>query len=142
MRRRSEKNADGLRRRRDTPKSTSHRKKEAAPVQVPLVPLVPLVSVIPKVPEVVSSPPRRRRRGALVRAAAGSAGATLRRLHAATLFTLHVLLAGFILCKSAAPIKELFSSAPWLAYYDDYFFVNAQGVFGGAVQAEFSLPIA
>jgi hypothetical protein len=36
----------------------------------------------------------------------------------------------FILSKSAAPIKELYGPAPWLAYYDDYFFVNAQGVFG------------
>lgn len=45
-------------------------------------------------------------------------------------FPVHMLLLGFILCKSAAPLKELFSPAPWLAYYDDYFFVNAQGVFG------------
>lgn len=43
---------------------------------------------------------------------------------------MHVFLAVFIACKSAAPLKELFTPAPWLAYYDDYFFVNAQGVFG------------
>ncbi len=42
----------------------------------------------------------------------------------------HVGLLVFILGKSAAPLKELFTPAPWLAYYDDYFFVNAQGVFG------------
>jgi hypothetical protein len=43
----------------------------------------------------------------------------------------HVLLVCFILSKSAAPLKELFGPAPWLHYYDDYFFVNAQGcVFG------------
>ena len=39
-------------------------------------------------------------------------------------------LTAFILFKSVAPIKELFTPAPWLHYYDNYFFVNAQGVFG------------
>ena len=43
---------------------------------------------------------------------------------------LHAGLFFFILCKSAAPLKELFGPAPWLAFYDDFFFVNAQGVFG------------
>lgn len=42
----------------------------------------------------------------------------------------HLALLAFILGKSAAPMKELFGKAPWLSYYDDYFFVNAQGVFG------------
>ena len=36
----------------------------------------------------------------------------------------------FILFKSVEPIKELFTPAPWLHFYDDYFFVNAHGVFG------------
>jgi hypothetical protein len=36
----------------------------------------------------------------------------------------HVALLIFILGKSAAPMKELFTAAPWLHYYDDYFFVN------------------
>lgn len=42
----------------------------------------------------------------------------------------HTVLVCFIMCKSAAPLKELFTPAPWLHYYDDFFFVNAQGVFG------------
>jgi len=42
----------------------------------------------------------------------------------------YTLLVCFILSKSASPLKELFTAAPWLHYYDDYFFVNAQGVFG------------
>ena len=42
----------------------------------------------------------------------------------------HVALFFFILGKSAAPIKELFTPAPWLHFYDDYFFVNAHGLFG------------
>jgi hypothetical protein len=43
---------------------------------------------------------------------------------------LRMCLVMFILVKSVAPVKELFTPAPWLHYYDDYFFVNAQGVFG------------
>ena len=42
----------------------------------------------------------------------------------------HLGLVMFIAGKSAEPMKELFGKAPWLSYYDDYFFVNAQGVFG------------
>jgi hypothetical protein len=42
----------------------------------------------------------------------------------------YTLLVCFILSKSASPLKELFTAAQWLHYYDDYFFVNAQGVFG------------
>ena len=45
-------------------------------------------------------------------------------------FVIRTLLVTTILCKSTAPLKELFTPAPWLAYYDDYFLVNAQGVFG------------
>lgn len=40
------------------------------------------------------------------------------------------LLVTFIGVKSIAPLQELFSPSPWLHYYDDYFFVNSQGVFG------------
>jgi hypothetical protein len=36
----------------------------------------------------------------------------------------------FILIKSIAPLQELFSPSPWLHFYDEYFFVNSQGVFG------------
>mmetsp|Transcript_15103 Transcript_15103/g.25050 ORF Transcript_15103/g.25050 Transcript_15103/m.25050 type:complete len:918 (+) Transcript_15103:117-2870(+) len=43
---------------------------------------------------------------------------------------IRVFLVVFILMKSVAPVKELFTPAPWLHFYDDYFFVNAQGVFG------------
>ena len=35
-----------------------------------------------------------------------------------------------ITVKSVDPLVELFSKAPWLHYYDDYFLVNSQGVFG------------
>jgi len=42
----------------------------------------------------------------------------------------HAALVVVIACKSAAPLKELFSPSPWLAFYDDLFLVNAQGVFG------------
>lgn len=41
-----------------------------------------------------------------------------------------LLLALLIGYKSSAPIKELFGPAPWLHYYDEYFLVNSQGVFG------------
>eukprot|EP00039_Didymoeca_costata_P005376 m.81129 g.81129 ORF g.81129 m.81129 type:complete len:871 (+) comp12791_c0_seq2:263-2875(+) len=41
-----------------------------------------------------------------------------------------VVLFAFICVKSVDPLKELHSASPWLHFYDDYFFVNAQGVFG------------
>eukprot|EP00808_Paulinella_micropora_P019677 g15411.t1 len=40
------------------------------------------------------------------------------------------LLVVFIAVKSAEPIKELFSPAPWIHNYDHYYFATAQGVFG------------
>lgn len=49
------------------------------------------------------------------------------RSYRATRTLIHLLLALFIACKSAAPLKELFAPAPWLNFYDDWFFVNAQG---------------
>lgn len=52
------------------------------------------------------------------------------RMYRSSRTLLHLLLAGFIACKSAAPLLELFTPAPWLHFYDDWFFVNAQGVFG------------
>ncbi|KOO29910.1 hypothetical protein Ctob_010333 [Chrysochromulina tobinii] len=52
------------------------------------------------------------------------------RLYSSYRLLLHSALLGFLVCKSAAPLKELFTPAPWLNYYDDWFFVNAQGVFG------------
>ena len=58
-----------------------------------------------------------------ISSAANAAGQSSRGLIHATLFF-------FILSKSAAPLKELYGPAPWLKFYDDYFFVNAQGVFG------------
>ena len=54
----------------------------------------------------------------------------LQRSYAVGRLLVHCALLVFILAKSAAPLKELFTPAPWLAYYDDFFFVNAQGVFG------------
>ena len=48
------------------------------------------------------------------------------RLYRTVTFIVHISLVFFILCKSAEPMKELFKPAPWLAYYDRYFFVNAQ----------------
>lgn len=41
-----------------------------------------------------------------------------------------VALVIFIMGKSMQPFAELFSPSPWLQFYDDYFFVNAYGVFG------------
>ena len=41
-----------------------------------------------------------------------------------------LLLVLSITVRSADPIKELFSASPWLHFYDDYFIVNSQGVFG------------
>ena len=52
------------------------------------------------------------------------------RVHAASRFTVYVGLVLFIAKKSTDPLKELFTAAPWLHYYDDYFFVSSQGVFG------------
>ena len=48
------------------------------------------------------------------------------RLYRTVTFMVHISLVFFILCKSAEPMKELFKPAPWLAYYDRFFFVNAQ----------------
>ena len=36
----------------------------------------------------------------------------------------------FLVCLSAPPVKEMFGPSPWLHYYDDYFFITSQGVFG------------
>ena len=38
----------------------------------------------------------------------------------------HAALVAFIAYKSVAPLKELFSAAPWLHTYDDYMFVSSQ----------------
>ena len=54
------------------------------------------------------------------------AGRVILRAYSQWRLLLHLLLAGFVACKSAAPLKELFTPAPWLQYYDEYFFVNAQ----------------
>jgi len=40
----------------------------------------------------------------------------------------HLVLLAFVLCKSAAPIKEIFSATPGDAFYDDTFFVNSQAM--------------
>ena len=64
----------------------------------------------------------------ILRSHLGSRGRV--RIYRSARTFLHLILALFIACKSAAPIKELFTPAPWLHFYDDYFFVNAQGVFG------------
>ena len=52
------------------------------------------------------------------------------RVHAAFRFAVYAGLVLFIAKKSTDPLKELFTAAPWLHYYDDYFFVSSQGVFG------------
>ncbi|CAD7956907.1 unnamed protein product [Amoebophrya sp. A25] len=41
-----------------------------------------------------------------------------------------VILVFFMVYKSKEPIRELFSAAPWINNYDDYFFITSQGVFG------------
>ncbi|KAJ9455996.1 hypothetical protein DIPPA_17194 [Diplonema papillatum] len=41
-----------------------------------------------------------------------------------------VALVAFVGYKSCDPLLDMFAVQPWLHYYDDYFFVNAQGVFG------------
>lgn len=43
---------------------------------------------------------------------------------------IYILLLFFIVSKSTAPVQEMLSTSPWLKYYDDYFFVTAQGLFG------------
>ena len=43
---------------------------------------------------------------------------------------IYILLLIFIVSKSTAPVKEMFSDSPWLKTYDDYYFVTAQGLFG------------
>eukprot|EP00960_Hanusia_phi_P023020 680327-Hanusia_phi.AAC.2 len=55
---------------------------------------------------------------------------------------IHVGLVIFIGYKSAAPLKELFSPSPWLHFYDDFFFVNAQGVFGFINQHRVNLALS
>jgi hypothetical protein len=56
-------------------------------------------------------------------------------------FAMEVVLFFFIMHKSVEPIKELYSPAPWLHYYDDYFFVNSQGVFGFINQERVTLVL-
>lgn len=41
-----------------------------------------------------------------------------------------LLLFLFISVKSVNPVQEFFAESPWLHFYDDYFLVNAQGLFG------------
>ena len=54
---------------------------------------------------------------------------------------LHILVVVFCISKSGAPLKELFGSRPWLHFYDDYFFVNAHGVFGFINQERVNIEI-
>lgn len=42
----------------------------------------------------------------------------------------HVAIVMFMVYKSKDPIKELFGPAPWINNYDQWFFMNSQGVFG------------
>lgn len=51
-------------------------------------------------------------------------------MHSAVTAAVAALVVVFIGMKSTAPLLELFSPSPWLHYYDEYFFVNSQGVFG------------
>lgn len=52
------------------------------------------------------------------------------RIYRAVRVIIYILLLCFIVSKSTAPVQELFSDSPWLHFYDDYFFVTAQGLFG------------
>jgi hypothetical protein len=54
----------------------------------------------------------------------------LRRGYQYVRYAMYLGLVCFIAKKSVSPIKELFTPAPWLHFYDEYFFVNSQGVFG------------
>eukprot|EP00041_Stephanoeca_diplocostata_P035906 m.1282975 g.1282975 ORF g.1282975 m.1282975 type:complete len:854 (-) comp24776_c0_seq51:2098-4659(-) len=51
-------------------------------------------------------------------------------MHSAATTAVAGIVLVFIGLKSAEPLLELYSPSPWLHYYDDYFFVNSQGVFG------------
>ena len=62
--------------------------------------------------------------------AADHAATSVRRVYGAVRLAVHLALVAFIAQKSIAPVKELMSDSPWLHYYDQYFFVNAHGVFG------------
>eukprot|EP00656_Telonema_subtile_P017912 TRINITY_DN19658_c0_g1_i2.p1 TRINITY_DN19658_c0_g1~~TRINITY_DN19658_c0_g1_i2.p1 ORF type:complete len:704 (+),score=123.07 TRINITY_DN19658_c0_g1_i2:171-2282(+) len=64
--------------------------------------------------------------GAAEAAPMGSASRVYRTLHSILVLAVTVLIG----VKSVEPLKELFGPAPWLHYYDDYFLVNSQGVFG------------
>eukprot|EP01062_Namystynia_karyoxenos_P025788 TRINITY_DN2021_c0_g3_i1.p1 TRINITY_DN2021_c0_g3~~TRINITY_DN2021_c0_g3_i1.p1 ORF type:complete len:850 (+),score=237.61 TRINITY_DN2021_c0_g3_i1:86-2635(+) len=82
-------------------------------------------------PELPGAPPRpppppagtRARAQCFISRAAVSAYRALR-------LCIYLYLVAVIGYKSKEPLKELFSAQPWLHYYDDYFLVNAQGVFG------------
>jgi len=54
----------------------------------------------------------------------------IRKAYRLTRTLICVGLVVFITYKSTEPIKELYTDRPWLHFYDDYFFVNSQGVFG------------
>ena len=54
----------------------------------------------------------------------------LRRGYQYVRYAMYLGLVCFIAKKSVSPLKELFTPAPWLHFYDEYFFVNSQGVFG------------
>ena len=55
---------------------------------------------------------------------------------------IYLSLAVFIVFHSVEPIKELYSPSPWLHYYDDYFFVTSQGVFGFINQKRIVLTLS
>ena len=60
----------------------------------------------------------------------GGMGRAARWLYGSLHGLLSVALSLLILVKSVDPILELFGPAPWLHFYDEYFLVNSQGVFG------------
>lgn len=57
-------------------------------------------------------------------------GRAPRRAYGAARLLVHIALVAFMVYKSKDPIKELFGPAPWINNYDQWFFMNSQGVFG------------
>ncbi|KAK3276211.1 hypothetical protein CYMTET_15698 [Cymbomonas tetramitiformis] len=51
-------------------------------------------------------------------------------------------LVAFIAYKSAGPVKEMTSAHPWLNFYDNWFFVNAYGVFGFINKERYNLVLS
>ncbi len=68
--------------------------------------------------------------GAIVFAPISFCATAVKKVYLFVYATAVVVLTLFMVYKSREPLKELYSPAPWINNYDNYFFMTSQGVFG------------